>query len=58
MLADVGYDQIILDDDNYKAVLFAINGKEVWLARSLIEVDKDDKIVTMPEWLAIEKEIV
>ena len=57
-LADIDYDQIILDDDKYKAVLFEIGGKEVWLPRSLIEIDLDSKQVTMPERLAIDKELV
>ena len=57
-IVDVEYDWIKIDDPQYDAVLFAIGGDEhVWLPRSLIEIDKDDKVVTLPEWLAIEKEI-
>jgi hypothetical protein len=57
-LVDVRYDEIILDDDRYKAILFDFGGKEVWLPRSQIEVDTDHKEVTLPERLAVEKEIV
>jgi hypothetical protein len=57
-LVDIAYDQIILDDDKYKAVLFDFGGKEVWLPRSQIEINTDHREVTMPERLAIEKEIV
>ena len=57
-LTDVNYDEIKIDMVKYKAILFIIDGRDVWLARSLIEVDKDNKTITMPEWVAIEKELV
>lgn len=57
-LADVEYDFVKLDDPAKKAILFRIEGKDVWLPRSQIEVDEDQKMVTMPEWLATEKELV
>lgn len=31
---------------------------EVWLPRSQIEMDKERKIVKMPEWLAYESELI
>lgn len=43
---------ILLDDGEYQA----------WLPKSLIEIDDDDSedvvTVTLPEWLAIEKDLV
>lgn len=30
----------------------------VWLPKSQCEWDKDEKIMTMPEWLAKEKELI
>jgi len=41
-----------------KAVLINDGTKEVWLPKSQIEINREDKEVTMPEWLAIEKELI
>jgi hypothetical protein len=57
-LADISYDNILIDDPKHKAILFEIGGEKFWLPRSLIEVDEDSCCVTMPEWLAIEKDLV
>lgn len=57
-LADVEYDFVKLDDPAKKAILFRIDGKDVWLPRAHIEVDAEEKVVTMPEWLAIERDLV
>ena len=51
-VVDVRYDRIKIDDDRHKSVLFQFDEKEVWLPRSLIEVNVDDKTVTMPVWKA------
>ena len=58
MLTDIDYDQIKIDDAKYGSILFVIDGKDVWLPRSQVEVYPDDEIVVVPEWLAIEKELV
>ncbi len=55
-LCDIEYDSI--DHETDKAVLFNFGGKKVWLPRSAIEIDFDSKEVTLPEQLAIDKEIV
>lgn len=34
------------------------DGRVVWLPKSQVERDETDETYTMPEWLAIEKEIV
>ena len=57
-IVDIDYDRIKIDDDKYKSILFVVDGKDVWLPRSLIEVDRDAETVTLPEWLAVEKELV
>ena len=44
-LVDVDYDVIKIDDAKYKSILFRIDGKDVWLPRSLIEVDEDAETV-------------
>ncbi len=56
-LVDLEYDAIKIDDPGLDAVLFTI-GTDVWLPRSLIEINTDDEVVTLPEWLAIQKGIV
>jgi hypothetical protein len=55
-LTDVEYDEIVHETE--KAFLFNIGGKEVWLPKSVIEVDKDSKTITLPERMATDKEIV
>lgn len=56
-LVDLKYDQLLIDDNKYKAILFVFGDKEVWLPRDLIEVNHDHSEVTVPVWLAEEKEI-
>lgn len=42
-----------------KAVMVEnLNGDKVWLPKSQVEVDEQDKEIQMPEWLAIDKELV
>lgn len=51
-LVDVKYDLIKIDHERHKAILFEIGGREVWLPRDLIEVDRDARVVTLPAWKA------
>jgi hypothetical protein len=38
---------------------FAFPEADVWLPKSqIVEMDEDHKTVTIPEWLAVEKELV
>jgi len=41
-----------------KAYRFVYEDKTVWLPKSQCEWDKDSRTMTMPEWLAIDKELV
>lgn len=41
-----------------KAWLLIVNGKRVWLAKSQCEFDEQAGTVTMPEYQAIDKELV
>lgn len=50
------YDKIIQETPN--AVLLSIFDTDIWLPKSEIELDKSAKTVYMPEWLAIEKDLV
>jgi hypothetical protein len=52
-LYDVKYEE--MKHQTAKAWLLDIGGKDYWLAKSLCDLNEDDKIVTMPEWLAVEK---
>lgn len=51
-VVDVRYDRIKINDDRHKSVLFQFGEKEVWLPRSLVEIDADNSIVIMPAWKA------
>lgn len=41
-----------------RAYFFTDGEKKVWLPKSQVEWDEEDNTITMPEWLAIEKELV
>jgi hypothetical protein len=42
-----------------KAVMIEnLNGENVWIPLSQCEIDANDNTIQMPEWLAIEKELV
>jgi len=56
-LVDVDYDEFRFTTAKGGS-LFVINGKDVWLPAQLIEVDKDELVITMPEWLAKDKELI
>lgn len=55
-LADVDYERIIHKTE--LAVLFLIDGKEVWLPKSRIEIDEEQKLVTIPQDFALEKGLI
>ena len=40
-----------------KAIRLVVDGKSAWLPKSQVE-DNGDGTFTMPEWLAIDKELV
>jgi len=40
-----------------KGLLFFDGDRTIWLPKSLVEVN-DDGTVTMPEWLAMDKELL
>lgn len=41
-----------------KAYLVYDGKKTVWLPKSQVQLSDDKKTITMPEWLAIDKELV
>lgn len=54
--AEIDYEYIL--GETSLAVQFEINGESVWLPKAVIEVDTDQKVITMPEKLALEKELI
>lgn len=55
--------EVVFKHGTANAVLIEYDRGETWLARSLIEIDGEETrgetvTVTLPEWLAIEKELV
>lgn len=55
------YVEIIRDNDKDLAILVSDGVSEFWLPRSQIEIEhrKDGHAeITLPEWLAIDKEII
>jgi hypothetical protein len=51
-VVDLAYDAVKVDSEHHKAVCFQFGDKEVWLPHSLIELDTDAKVVTVPVWKA------
>jgi len=49
------YDSILRETE--KAYLLEIDGEEVWLPKSHVTLDKQNKEITIPDWLATEKGI-
>ena len=41
-----------------KAYRFFDGARTVWLPKQFCEWDENDKVMTMPEWLAKEKELI
>lgn len=55
-IVDVDYEVIKHETD--KAWLFVINTKDVWIPKSVGELDTDAKSVAVPTWFAVEHELV
>ena len=53
---EISYDEIEHETD--EAVMFEIDNLLVWLPKSQIEFDRDEKTIELPEWLAVEKGLV
>lgn len=60
---DIDYDRIDEDKETKHAIYVVIQDDvmdtiAVWLPKSQVEVDAKHKVITMPSWLAEEKELV
>jgi hypothetical protein len=52
---------VIVLHETSKAYFVSDTGEEtdgVWVPKSQVEYDRNDKTITLPEWLAIEKKLV
>jgi hypothetical protein len=62
MTVDIDFDHIDYDRETKHAHLVIIESGfdeiAVWLPKSQIEIDDKKNIITMPEWLAEEKELI
>lgn len=48
----------VLVNETEKAVLIDNGTLKVWLPKSQTWYDEDEKVFKMPEWLAMEKELI
>jgi hypothetical protein len=55
--AQIEYDDIVAETPS--AILISIDDRDVWIPKSQIEFhNKDSCYMEIPEWLAIDKELV
>ena len=60
-LITIFFDDIIIDEDQYNAILFDLGpiSGNVWIPRSLIEqLDEGSNEVEMPEWFALKEGLI
>jgi len=55
-MVEVDFDGLIRETE--MAWLFRIDRQAIWFPKSRCEVDEDEKVVYVPEWLAIEEGLV
>lgn len=55
-LVDLNFDEVLAETE--KAWLIVIGDEKHWLPKSQVEIDLEDRQVTLPKWLAEEKELM
>jgi len=55
-MEQIDFDELIKETD--LSWLLKIDGDQIWFPKSRCEIDEDDGTIEVPEWLAIEKELV
>lgn len=51
--------KLVVQHETDKAVMVTnLKDEKVWLPKSAIEIDEADKEIQLPEWLAVDKELV
>ncbi len=53
---DYGYDELVTETD--AAWLVRIDGEEYWLPKSKCEINEAHQEIIIPNWLAMEKEMI
>lgn len=48
------YAKVILDNKKYRSILFNCEGDQIWIPRTIVQVNKDDTILVQ-EWFYNEK---
>lgn len=54
----VGIEDGVVIGETDLAFRFVLGDMTVWLPKNQVEWDSDGRIMTMPEWLAVEKGLV
>ncbi len=49
------YNYDSLEHETELAWLLVIGDEKIWLPKSICNIDEEDKLIDVPEWLAIEK---
>ena len=56
---EITYDEESEESETEMARLFYIDGSKVWIPKSqIIEEDETESTIIVPEWLAIDKELI
>ncbi len=56
-IVDIKFVDLVHHTDGAWLILFEEGEKAIWIPKSMCEVDEDDKVVSMKESVAIDKEI-
>lgn len=54
----IEFEDCRLEHETDNAWLVDIDGDEVWVPKSQCEYDASSQVLEIPEWLAIEKELI
>lgn len=49
---------VVILHETENAYLIEYEGTKVWVPKSQVEFDEEDGTLTLPEWLAMEKELI
>ena len=53
---DIDYTEIIHETD--RAILFLIDGDEVWIPRSVLELDESTCTISVSKWFAFNNDLI
>jgi len=56
---EIEYDEVILDDNGLQAILYKIDGEDIWIPRSQIEDENyTGNSILITEWIADKKGLI